>query len=382
MALSITFFPNTLTTNAIWYGCDLSRHDVHGYDLTDAEIITSHLSTFDGGAFHPLLLPTIFSDFERDRQIGLVRDFLTESVQRVNNLAQQDTQSSKGSHADLLQIGEKTRRIQSRSSSFSSENLQNRLRRFFDLVVSGAQPDISGTTLIPSSPDSEKKQEPSVLLWSRISFLRNGLKNWQAQLYKMIEHVDELDATDFSIGPAAKNMSWQVRLASLRKSGDRIKARLQDIVNDYDEAIRDCTHIMDGMTLATQLVSDALHRAEWGLKDKQELNNIGRKDAMTNQEISRVNLDVAKMARRDGSLMRSIATLGMVFLPATFVSTFFSMGFFQWAAEGSKDGQILSPYFWVYIVVTVALTILTILIFYSCALRQPRSDTQNEKEIV
>lgn len=52
----------------------------------------------------------------------------------------------------------------------------------------------------------------------------------------------------------------------------------------------------------------------------QELNSIGRKDARVNQGISRVNLEVAQMTRLDGSLMKSIAMLGMVFLPATFVS--------------------------------------------------------------
>jgi hypothetical protein len=52
----------------------------------------------------------------------------------------------------------------------------------------------------------------------------------------------------------------------------------------------------------------------------QELNSIGRKDARVNQEISRVNLEVSQMTRLDGSLMKSIAMLGMVFLPATFVS--------------------------------------------------------------
>ncbi|KAJ3512949.1 hypothetical protein NM208_g15252 [Fusarium decemcellulare] len=178
----------------------------------------------------------------------------------------------------------------------------------------------------------------------------------------MIEHVDELNATDFSIGSAAKTPPWRVRLSALREAGGRIKERLQDIVNEYDVYIRECTHIMDTMTLATQL----------------ELS----RDVMIGQEISLINLDVAKMARRDGSLMRSIATLGMVFLPATFVSTFFSMGFFQWGEGEAKEGQILSPYFWIYVVVTVALTIPIILIFYFCSLKQSKNDDELTEEVV
>lgn len=52
----------------------------------------------------------------------------------------------------------------------------------------------------------------------------------------------------------------------------------------------------------------------------QEWNHIGRLDATTNQDISRVNLKVARMTRKDGSLMKSIALLTMIFLPATFVA--------------------------------------------------------------
>jgi hypothetical protein len=47
---------------------------------------------------------------------------------------------------------------------------------------------------------------------------------------------------------------------------------------------------------------------------------ISQKDAKTNGNISRINLRVAKMTRRDGSLMKFIAVLGMIFLPATFIA--------------------------------------------------------------
>jgi hypothetical protein len=41
---------------------------------------------------------------------------------------------------------------------------------------------------------------------------------------------------------------------------------------------------------------------------------------MINRDISKVNLDVARRARRDSSLMKSLAILGMVFLPASLVT--------------------------------------------------------------
>ncbi|KAF4943777.1 hypothetical protein FGADI_13174 [Fusarium gaditjirri] len=165
--------------------------------------------------------------------------------------------------------------------------------------------------------------------------------------------------------PSIAKLPSQTRLHALQEVGARLKTRLQDLVDEYDEYIRQCTHIMDGLTLATQL----------------ELNSIGRKDARINQEISRVNLEVAQMTRLDGSLMKSIAMLGMVFLPATFVSTFFSMGFFQWTKEDGEGSEMLSPYFWVYVVVAVGLTIFTMLIFYACTLRGNLHVADSDQEL-
>jgi Mg2+ and Co2+ transporter CorA len=76
--------------------------------------------------------------------------------------------------------------------------------------------------------------------------------------------------------------------------------------------------------------------------------------------------------------MRSIATLGMIFLPATFVSSFFSMDFFQWSGEEGKSQELISSYFWVYVVVAIGLTVLTMSIFYTCVLRAPSVEVDEE----
>ncbi|RKK31956.1 hypothetical protein BFJ67_g14994 [Fusarium oxysporum f. sp. cepae] len=314
MALSVTFFPGSLTTNAVWYGCDLSKRKFHGDLITDSELICGQLENFDGGVFHPMVLPVVFAGFERERHIGAVRKCLTQFVQRIHDLA----------HQDLRAMNEEEGSMSSKSG-----------------ILEDSAPLMKG------------------------GFLRIGLQNWQTQLRKMIDHVDQLHDTDFGLPVAARVPSSQTRLNILQEVGGRLKTRLQDLVDEYDEYIRQCTQIVDGLTLATQL----------------ELNSIGRKDARINQEISRVNLEVAKMARLDGSLMKFIAMLGMVFLPATFVSTFFSMGFFQWTKEDREGNEMLSPYFWVYIVVAVGLTIFTMLIFYVCTLRGYFSAVDSDREL-
>lgn len=44
--------------------------------------------------------------------------------------------------------------------------------------------------------------------------------------------------------------------ASLRRIGRRIHDRLQDIIDEYDDKIRDCTMRIEGMAMATQWVSE------------------------------------------------------------------------------------------------------------------------------
>ncbi|RBR16338.1 hypothetical protein FVER53590_05933 [Fusarium verticillioides] len=332
MALSVTFFPGTLTTNAVWYGCDLSKRKFHGDLITDSELICGQLENFDGDVLHPMILPVVFAGFERERHIGTVRKCLTQFVQRIHDLASPDLQA--------LEKGE--------SSSNNKET--------------------AAKTVPPPkmhSHQTEEEQEPAVLLWQNISFLRIGLQNWQTQLGKMIDQIHQLNDTDYGVQLADKDPKNQSRSISFREVGDRLETRIQDLVEEYDEYIRQCTHIMDGLTLATQL----------------ELNNIGRKDARTNQKISRVSLEVAQMTRLDGGLMKSIAMLGMVFLPATFVSTFFSMGFFQWTGEGGERNEILSPYFWIYVVVAIGLTIFTMSIFYICTLRATLSIVGDDRDL-
>ena len=54
------------------------------------------------------------------------------------------------------------------------------------------------------------------------------------------------------------------------------------------------------------------------------------------------------------------------------------MDFFKWAEGDNKEQGLISSYFWVYIVVAVGLTILTISIFYTCVLRSPPVEVDEE----
>jgi len=72
----------------------------------------------------------------------------------------------------------------------------------------------------------------------------------------MIEHVVELGNTDFWPPTTADTCTaeYQSKLEAVRKPGIRIRARLRDLVDEYDEVIRKCRHMMEMTTLSTQRV--------------------------------------------------------------------------------------------------------------------------------
>ncbi|CAG8950595.1 hypothetical protein HYFRA_00002804 [Hymenoscyphus fraxineus] len=71
---------------------------------------------------------------------------------------------------------------------------------------------------------------------------------------------------------------------------------------------------------------------------------------------------IADATLRDSSSMKTIALLTMVFLPGTFICSFFSMTMFNWNSQPGEP--LVSPYIWAYFVAMVPLTLLVIAIWW------------------
>ncbi|KAK4153467.1 hypothetical protein C8A00DRAFT_33833, partial [Chaetomidium leptoderma] len=145
----------------------------------------------------------------------------------------------------------------------------------------------------------------------------------------MTKYLEELSSLYSPSSLEAKNADRPPHQAgpSLRRTGRLIKDRLGLLVEELDDMIDDCSMRVDGMTIATQ----------WSQGD--------------------TTVDIATAAGRHSSQMRSIALVTMIFLPGTFFATVFSMTFFNW---GSQDGAIVSSYIWIYFLVTVLFTAVTL----------------------
>lgn len=197
MALSLAYIPSINRTYAIFYGCD---------SATEREV-EGRLRISEETLYHPLILPGIFAEVERRRHFELVQRSLNQQVQFVSNL------------------------------------LNN-----------------------ANSGGGELTAQDSVDLWLRTRHIHNGLQNWVQQLRRMIAHANELSTTLFREEPVGFNggvetvrapapvvLDTQVR-ESMRRAGTRIRERLVEIVEEYEEKIRECDMIMAGMTMAAQLV--------------------------------------------------------------------------------------------------------------------------------
>ncbi|KAM6527739.1 hypothetical protein FALCPG4_008788 [Fusarium falciforme] len=274
MALSVSFSPRKLTTYAVVYGCDDEA----------ADFLKAKLTGTDHPVFHPMLLPTLLADMERERQVGLLRK---------NSLKM-----------DQLTV---------------------------DLTINKG---LEGSQM-------DHNREP-IELWQDMSYLQNGLRNWQRQMQRMIIHL-ERSSSPTILDTKHYGMEVERSLEKLTMPGSRIQKRLEELIDEYDEHIRECATVTEGLKLAMSMDT--------------------RK---TNQEIAHSSLEVSRLAQNDGSLMKLIAFVTMFFLPATFTSTFFSMDFFDWP---KAPGDIVTGYIWVYALVAAILTLITVGLFTTWRLR-------------
>ena len=192
LAVSSSFNPKTGFTAALVLGCDKNL----------MESISMRIYNSESTSTHPLLIMGILAEIERERHTELVRDkvfHLLKSVYAMSNTGQ-----------------------------------------------------ISATSTL-------RKENYSVDLWIKMSQLRIGLESWKMQLQKMITSIDEFEQRILCLQSSDqrpekedhKNDTWK---PICKRAGQRIKKRLLEIVCDYDEKIRECTMVIDGMTLATHLV--------------------------------------------------------------------------------------------------------------------------------
>lgn len=179
-------------TQAVLYGCDDDRRDK----------IRQRLMRSQSAVYHPLTLPLIFADIERDRLFGKVDPLVTKLVERALSI--------------------------SKPSAFTES-----LQRTFQSSATGG------------NPASEESPEELMKMWLSVSALRRGLETWKAQLLKMQSHCRTIKFEEPSPGNHTQRQIDELR--ELAETGEQIEQRLVELIGEFDETIGNCALVIDDM---------------------------------------------------------------------------------------------------------------------------------------
>lgn len=184
------------------------------------------------------------------------------------------------------------------------------------------------------------------------------------RLYAVLESVGEYSKEPFD----RKNLKDMTeKLHRVSRDADSIFASAEMGTMIVEHSRRGRTSLLDSITprprFGSSNVGDALAYLSESLESqKRWLQSYkSRKDIAMNlvfnlvtQQDSETSTDIARDTKDDSASMKIIALLTMLFLPATAVSGFFGMAFFNL----SDDGVFLSSTMaWLFVATTVPLTV-------------------------
>jgi hypothetical protein len=273
LALSATHFPQRGLTLALLYGST----------FTIEKAILKRLQNISIEASHPLLLPGIFAELELTRHIRLVESSINEVEAKIFELNFQSSNAREHSRRVI-----ESRNESKRTAWLDLTYLRNSLTTWNTQLLKMAEhaenlnrkgyiiPDNS-SLLAPDllfnkpTPECEEEQLKCSKIIDKeklpIKPLQSKAKASCSELQNSLDHemtipIDQLRDVEKSesnqdyvnISPPYEE-DENIYLKQMNKIGEKIKARVGVIRDEYDEKIRDCTMRVDGMAMATQWVT-------------------------------------------------------------------------------------------------------------------------------
>ncbi|KAK0715322.1 hypothetical protein B0H67DRAFT_537688 [Lasiosphaeris hirsuta] len=164
---------------------------------------------------------------------------------------------------------------------------------------------------------------------------------------KLSRPVHEDDPRDL-VGLAAEMTLLRNGLVSWAKELERLKGKA---INDFETAVGGDPKL------------PLLNPGEYLDRTVDEYETMVRRcEGMLSQVSMTFQMETSSIARQEVNKMKALAILTMVFLPATFVATFMSMGLFNWHPDEGKE--IMSPFWWIYFAVAGGLTLIVFLVYF------------------
>ncbi|TGO21493.1 hypothetical protein BPAE_0216g00050 [Botrytis paeoniae] len=101
------------------------------------------------------------------------------------------------------------------------------------------------------------------------------------------------------------------------------------------------------------------------IENQRSLSTIvlAQRDSKLQYDMGKLQYEMALASKRDFSAMKTIAILGIVFLPGTFIASILSTTFLDFQNPSGLRAAV-SPSFWIYWVVTIPVTLIILVFWY------------------
>lgn len=228
LALTVTHFRHSRLTYAVLFGCPLS---------VEGEIIRRISRTRIPEASHPLLLAGILAELERSRHVASVERMIDKLENRIFEL-----EFSTSDNEQELEEEKARRQQEKRDDYLDTAYLRNSLVSWRNQL----------TKILDQAQDLEKSE-----FGTGAQVLTHFLAASNETLHSPTSNVEN-GASDFAdeiaIGCGSRSGTAWIPNARMRRAGRKIMGRLQAIIDEYDDKIRDCSMRLDGMAMSTQWV--------------------------------------------------------------------------------------------------------------------------------
>ncbi|KAI1123389.1 hypothetical protein F5Y10DRAFT_251885 [Nemania abortiva] len=306
LAMAVTHFPECQLSFGILFGCTRSQKNY----------ILERLRHTTRESAHPLLLPGVFAELEKRRhhiifgdQLDKLESLIPESdveglLGQQQSKVHSNRQDKRTVYLDMLHL------------KHSLTNWSHQLNKMLEhaRILSNEHPPVWDQISSQAAGETEE----------------NSINDEDASISEC--YSDTQSSTNSAIGRLEIGQDLRPFQEVMARTDTRIIKRLDSILEDYNDKIRECQTRFDGLTMTTQLFQ------------------------------GETSVLLALAASKDSRHMRTIALVTMVFLPGTFFATIFSMTFFNWQAEDGEE--TVSSLFWIYVAFSVAATVVTLLVYY------------------
>lgn len=148
-----------------------------------------------------------------------------------------------------------------------------------------------------------------------------------------------------------KTAEFNTAISYLKQS---MQATIEDCRESQAQITRQIECILGFMAQSQAAVSIKI------AENQSKLAEASQREQTISVEIARSSQQIAAETRRDGSSMKTLAVVTLVYLPCTTVSSILAMPLFDWDAE---TGAVINPRIWVFCVFAIPLTVMTIVLW-------------------